>query len=176
MAFKPFPSSHTVASADLNDLVGNYDRSTSEVDAVNTAAETTMYTRTIAAQAMSSDRTLRLRIIADYLNDSGSARSITILIKLGGTTIATISVGGIGVSATRLAGSFEVEIQNRGATNAQLISVRAPNFSSNTIIEALPVTAAIDTTAARDLVVTAQHSAAHASLSYRKRGATLELL
>ena len=56
MAFKPFPTGHLVASADLNDLVGNYDRALADVDIVNTVTETAVYSHTITASHIGSQR------------------------------------------------------------------------------------------------------------------------
>jgi hypothetical protein len=165
-----------VTSAFLNDLTANYDRSTSDVDVVNTVSETTIYSKTIGANHLSTDRRLRLELTADYLNDSGSARNLTVRLKLGGTTITTVSVNGISASATRYAASMFFRIQAKGATNSQIIDVSYPNFSSNALLVALPVTSAIDTSVAQTLAVTVEHSAAHTSLSFRKRSVALELM
>lgn len=173
---KPFVPNEFPTADDLNDLVSIYERSTSEVDVVSTVTETTVFSKTITGGHVSNNRSLRLRIVADYLNDSGSNRNVTIRVKLGGTTLATVVGSSVPASASRLPAGLEILIQARGATNAQLVSVRHPNFTSQgTVIESLPATAAVDTTVNQTLAVTVEHSAAHASLSWRKRGADLEL-
>lgn len=78
MASKPFSSGHDLTAADVNDLVGVYDRSTSAVDVVNTAVATSLWSKAIAANALSTDRMLRVTILGDYLNNTGISQALTL--------------------------------------------------------------------------------------------------
>ena len=176
MAGTPHVSGTVIPSADLNDRTKVYDRSTSEVDVNTTTAETAVYSKSIGAGHMSTDRMLRLRIVADYLQNSGTP-NITIRVKLGGTTILTITGSTIAASATRRGASLLIEIMNLGATNSQVVTAVAPDWAVGPkLIEQLLQTAAVDTSVAATLEVTVQHSASSASISYRKKSAILELV
>ena len=87
MAAKPFASGHILDAADVNDLTGILDRSTSTVDVVSTVTETTIYTFSVPANAMSTNRMLRLTMIGDVLNNDGTNRQFTVRIKFGATTM-----------------------------------------------------------------------------------------
>lgn len=176
MASKPFPSLHNFSSADANDLVGILTRLPAEVDVVNTAVATTIFTFSIPANAMSTDRMCRLTVLADYLNDTGVARDVTVNVSLGGVVLANVGGSAIAASASRYAASFRVEFGNRGAAASQMIATWIPDFSSvNRTIQSQNTTA-VDTTIAQTLLVQVTHPVASASLSYRKRYAMLELL
>lgn len=189
MADKPFPSGHDLTAADVNRLVGILDQSTAEFDLVNTAAGGTMYDKSVAANAMSTDRLLRCTILGDYLNNSGTSQSLTMSVQLGGTllwgdsTTATITT-----SAVRRLFRLTFEIANLGSASVQTLSgfwvLSAPvagsgaglgAIDSGSVNAPLAGTGAKDTTGALTLAWTAQHGAASTNISLRKKYALLEL-
>lgn len=190
MAAKPFASGHVLGAADVNDLTGVYDRPTAEIDVTNTTVETTIFTKSIAANAMSIDRMLRLGIYGDVLN-SGAGRNLTYRCKFGATTWYQQSRG-MTDDADRYPFALELMIRNLGAANSQFATGRLFEgsltpatvglssidggagrshvlFSSNGLLT-------LDTTAAVTLAVTVQWDAASTSASFRRRHAILELL
>jgi hypothetical protein len=193
MAAKPFASGHVLAAADVNDLVGLLDRSTSSVDVVSTTTATSIYDLAVAAAAMSTNRILRLTILGDYLNNNATA---TFILRIRDTVAGVLlnqTSNSIGTSADRRPFRIVIEIQNLGVTNSQLISAHvqlggvggsgiigignmatAPN--SEILNHVIGSTATLDTTVARTLQVTIEHNASSANQSFRKRAAWAELL
>lgn len=202
---KPFAVGALPGAADLNALVGRHDAATAEIDVVNTTTETVLYTKSITANHMSTDRMLRLNVIGDYLNDSGAARNLTVKVTFGGTTLYLSTFGNVAVSATRRPFRVEVLLANLGVTNSQFMSgviylgsatltsggavgigeVQGGHETTDSVLGAAKVkvtpfatngVAALDTTVARTLEVLVTHSAANASLSCRRKYGLLELL
>lgn len=180
---KPFATHSFPGASDLNDLVGVYDRPTSLIDVVSSLTETTIYTKSIGAGHMSTDRTLRLSLRGDYLNNSGGPRQPVIKVKLGATTLLTDTLSTVAASASRYPWRFDVEIDNLGATNSQWVNARlemgvaggGPRVSE-TLDGLLFATGAVDTTVAQTLVVTITLDTNSASHSWRRLKGVLELL
>lgn len=165
------------------------DRDLDEVEIVNDSAETSIYSHSIPADQMGGTGGFRLIIGGDYLNDSGSSRSLTIKVKLGATTALTSAAMSIPDVATNRRKWFLEVVCLNSATDAQKWLVRwtiGPSNAANFATEnpgtasggdgAGYGTSAEDTTGALTLDVTMDHGAAHASLSVRKEIAILEEL
>lgn len=162
-------------------------------DIVNTVAETDLLNDeiTIPANAISTNRVLRLVLLGDYLNNSGSAQGITWRLKLGASTIL-----GNAQSATQFASSanrrwarFTVEIGAQASNSiwAQLTGsvgnttspsvagistdVEPPGFQSAT--SGLQT---INMAVAQTLKLTIVHTAANANLSIRCHYAVVEIV
>lgn len=105
--------------------------------------ETTLKTFTVPANTIGINGHLRITIL---VGGSGTNDTKTIRMKFGGTTFMTA----VSVSAN-ISGRFVIDIYNRGAANSQVGAVVSNGFSSTAI-----VTAAIDTTLAKDIVITGQ--------------------
>jgi hypothetical protein len=184
----PFVVGENPTAAKLNTGVYVYDQSPSAVDVVSTATETTVYSKVIGAGHMSSDRTLHCTITAEYLNNTGANRDLTVRIKFGGTT----HFGHVGTFVSdpdRYSFPIAFSIQNLGAANvnflqgwwgisgspaagsvAGVVQSGSPSwFMSNGNMT-------IDTALAQTLEVTVQHSVSSASLSFRKKYANLEMV
>lgn len=194
MAFNaPLVDDEIPSSAKWNTAVAVYDRNNTEIDVVNTVTETTVYSKSITAGHMSTDRTLRLELSGDYLNNSGATRDVRIRVKFGGTVIWNDDATFV-VSANRRRWRIEVNITNLDAANSQDLdglffasSATAPTNGIGEIDEAPATTGkkvevfgqsadpAIDTSVAVTLAVTAENNAANASLSFRKKKAILYL-
>lgn len=169
-----------------------YDLSTSELDLVSSAAETNIYTKAVAAGDMSTNRTLRCTIIGDYLNNSGSARTLLLGIYMltGGTPLWKDVTGtSIAASATRREWRIVFEIANLNSASVQKLAgeftITAPTAGSgggigdidgNALVAPFGGAATQDTASAWTLYFTAQHGASDANLSFRKKYALLEIL
>lgn len=157
-------------------------------DVVSTTTETDLLNGeiTVAAGLMSTNRMLRAVLLADYLNDTGVSRNLTLKVKLGATTLWG-ELQAVATSATRRVLAIEFTIANLGAANSQFLcgTVFYSNPTAGSVagigdldgIGGSPVsgTAAEDTTAAKALAVTATHSVADAGLSCRLRGALVRI-
>lgn len=164
-------------------------QSGTQIDVVNTAVETDILSYSLAGNTLGSHGSLRLTLLCDYLNNTGSNRTLTVKVKLGATTMWGDANTAIATNAARRMVQISLMLGNMAATNAQIMqgyytltSVTAGGFGGIGDLDA-PVnpgafmgTATEDTTAAKTLAVTVTHSVADANLSLRMRYAVLELL
>lgn len=170
-------------------------RTTTLVDVNNSTTETTLFTATVPAGVMGTNRTLRLQIDGDYLNNSGLTltTSETLRIYFGGSVIWADAGKAHAASANRKPLSITVRITNAGATNSQVLggTITLGGSPSTTGIgeygddeidaqtaigHATASPPAVDTTAAQTLSVSVQHGQAATTISYRLYSATLELV
>lgn len=102
------------------------DRKTSATTINNTAAETTIYSYTIPAGTVDADGELRLTLLSEFLNNTGSNRGLTIKVKLGGTTVIEYTTGTTAFStgSIRNLAPMTVWLSAKGATNSQIVSLR----------------------------------------------------
>jgi hypothetical protein len=108
----PFVASEIPSSAKMNTLVGVYDRSTTEVDVVSSAAATSLYGYNIGAGHLSTNRMARMTILGDFLNNTGSNATFTLRVNVGaGTSIDDLS-NTIGTSPSRRAFRIVAELTN----------------------------------------------------------------
>lgn len=207
------PGSITIAST----ASGALDKVTSATTVSNTAVETTIYTKSIAGNTITSSGKLRLTLLGTITDTTtGATATITYRLKFGGTTLATVAVntsdtGSVSDSSpatttqnrnigSAAASKVAVELVNLGATNSQFGELRAHQLAAHvltgsaanaasqawtdSVIVDAPLhenkgaagTAAIDTTGAATLLITAQWSGASPSRSYTMKYASLELL
>lgn len=159
------------------------DKDTSDTTVANTTTETTIYSKSIGAGALGTNNTLRLTIqITDLSFFSSGSDAVTIRAKFGGTTFATaVFTNTSSGSKTGLLGKIEVMLNGENATNAQLGHVLFINSISSTDVDLSSTavgtgTAAVDSTAAQNLVVTAQWNSANAQNTITKSHAILEVL
>lgn len=175
-----------------------YDRATTTVDVQTSIAETSIYSKSIAANDMGMNRMLRLTLLGDYLHNNVAGDTLTFRVKFGGTTFyANPGTLGAVLGAARHPWQLTLCVANLGATNSQMIEgqlgpVEDPNQNAPTtgIGQALSsagaqqrvaglgisTLAAIDTTVAQTLDITVQWSASSANNSWRTRYAVLELV
>lgn len=196
---RTFSASAVLAGAHLNEHRDNfrevgrsYVMSTATTDVASSSTETSIFSQSIAANDLSTDRLLRLTVFGDYLHNNGTGDTLTVRLKLGATTILSDTTNfSATIGAGRQPWQIEALLANAGATNSQYASLRLIAPPAN---EAAPGTgigdlegitlgllgnsaaAAEDTTAARTLDLTVQWSVLHANNSFRKRYAILELL
>ena len=168
------------ATDPATNLVTIYDRSIGNpaVDVVNTAAETTIYSKSIPGNTIGIDGALRILVEGDYLNNTGGAGTVQVKFKFGGTTVLDTGALGFGGSANRTPITFDVLLGNLGVTNAQRVRGRIDAYATpvtNGMFATTSFTAgigqyaglAIDTTTAQTLQITVTLGSANALLEYR---------
>jgi hypothetical protein len=182
-----------LASGMVGRVAGSYDlnNSTTESSLISgvTASSTTGFK--VPAGTMSSAAAIRLVVVSDYLNNTGSNQSCTIKIKFGGTVFYGDAVTPISASSTRYPTPIEVVLSNIGATNSNVLEGIVPAWGGGApaagsiagIVGAitdrrviLSSLETIDTTVDQYLDVTATHGAANTNLSIRRLAAFAELL
>jgi hypothetical protein len=88
---------------------------------VNSAAEANIFSYVIPAGQLGDDRTLKLEMAGDLLNNSGASQSITFRVSVGGTLWAD-STGNIAASPNRRPWRWELNFSNLGAANQNYLS------------------------------------------------------
>jgi len=166
--------------------------STNAADAiVNDNTERTLYTYTLPEYTLIDLRTVRLRLLGEYLNDSGLARQMTLRVKLGGTTLYDDAITGITNDPAIRPFQIEIVLASLGTSSDQEMwgHLRLGNVAATTTglgdIDSNPFaqnrhfsssgSTTIDMTQARALAVTVQHGAVSGSLSIWLRHALLEV-
>lgn len=174
---------------DVEDLVGVQNQVATDVTVVNTTTETSIYSYSVPAATLDTNRLLRLTIFGDILANSGTP-NLTVRVKFGGTTIYADATANFSASATRRPFFFQILLAGDGATNAQVLGgwlfVGAIGTATtgtgdlgvdeNQGVAPIANTAALDQTSAQTLDVTVQWSAANASVECRAKHAVLERL
>ena len=150
------------------------------VDVVNTATETSIYSKSVPGNTIGIDGALRITVEGDLLNNTGGTATLEVKVKFGGTTVLDTAAISYGAGANRMPVTLQVLIGNLGATNAQ--RVRGLMFAYGTgvgitnglMLLTAPYTLigqyaglAIDTTLAQTLQVTVTLGSASANLEYR---------
>lgn len=188
LAAQAAAGNHTHANA-----VSVFDRIVSDTAVTNTASETTLYSKVIDAGSLGTNKRLRLTIEGKYLNNSGAGRTLQVKLKYGATTLIDVTSISITNTANERAFKWVAELSARDATNSQFASLVGQMASvngaaasgtgdfydasavANYAITAIG-TAAEDSAAEKQLVVTVTHSAADANLTVTLHAAILELL
>lgn len=147
----------------LNATVKKISLSSSNTTVTGTAAETTLYTVSIPANTLSTSNGVRFRIAITDLDMTNNPTTLTIRVKYGGSTVATVSTGAITTTPSNLTGYIEGCVISAGTTSSQegqgILFVTEAGASLFTAYG----TSAVDSTASQDLVITAQFSTATGS-------------
>ena len=169
-------------------------RVSTDVVVNNTTAETTVFSYSVPSGTLGTDKALRLVVIGEVLNSTGTARTVTWRGKYGGTQFAGCSLATIALSTNRLIVAIVATIHADGATNAQtaIMQVWVGSTTGVTGGDSAQTYAsvagqghaisghtslAIDSTLAQNLDVTVQlGGAASTVLEYALRSAYLEVL
>lgn len=161
-------------------------RGSTVVDVVNTVTETAIFTTSIPGNLLLTTLGLRLKLIGDYLNNSGGASNLEIKVKYGATTIFDTGVISMSAGATRRVVDLEFMMVAQNATNAQVSKGTLQIGATGTVAGVAASSAfyfiaahnsiAEDSTAAKTFQVTVQHGTAASTISGRHIGATLEWL
>lgn len=100
-------------------LVKDYLRDVTQVEVVNTVATTDVFNEAVAAGTLSTNRKLRLTMIGDVLNNTGSNQTLRVTVAYGATTVADTSSMSIATSASRRPVWLEAEIDAANSATAQ---------------------------------------------------------
>jgi hypothetical protein len=166
-----------------------YDYSSADNDINTTAAETSLWSKTITGGDMGTNGVLVLRMEGDSLYNRNVADTLTIRLKFGGSAVVgdAYTFPSHALSASRYPWLMDIRVANRGATNSQLVTLNwRGGYGTPTVAGIgnlltdfddgfITNTAAVDTTSDQTLQVTVQWSASSANNSWRKRLATLHL-
>lgn len=167
----------------ITDAVQVLDRDVIVHDVTNTTTETTVYSKTVVANTLSTNRSLRLTLDGDWLS-SVTARTTTVRVKFGGVVVAEITIN-FAADANRRAVRIVSTITAKNATTDQAAvttasvgGAAAAGIAMANGLTATAIHSAVGrvTTADQDLVVTAEHSNAETTLSFRAQIVVLELL
>lgn len=180
------PSFRALVNADIPSNVSVLDRDVTATTLASSTTETTVFTSTIAANTLGSTKQLRLILIGDYLNNSGGNDTFTLRTKFGATTVLSAAPS-LSTSANRRTVRLEVLLSAENATNAQRVNgvcmfqgtsngVAGSMESSPVVMLGSHASVAEDSTGALAFVVTAQHGASSANISFIAHSAVLELL
>jgi hypothetical protein len=166
------------------------DRSVASQDINTTAVETSIYSFSVPANTLSTNRMLRLSLICDYLNNSGTTKFITLKVKYGATTLYSDTTNTIATDASRHAVYMVILLAANNATNDQVLggyvnlgdaggtTSGLGDFADDEIMAhtAIGGESAEDSTLAKTFTVTITHSASDALTSFRRHVAILELV
>lgn len=178
----------TVQWYETRDVVVVLSRDTALQSLANTVAETSIFSYSVPGGTLGTTRMLRLTMIAGYNNNSGANRNITIRLKYGATTLVTLGINGVPASASTRFFKLEALLTANNATNLQVGTLRVMVGGAgqgNIATDLTSVDPAIfenladapeDSTAAKTLTVTAEHSFAHAALTLAAHARHLELV
>lgn len=136
---------------------------------VNSSAEITLLSFTLAASAMGANQGIEIFAFFDALNNSGSNRTATVKLKYGATTVASDTSQNMATSANRKNGLYHFILRNAAATNSQVGSLLGKVHNDGGAVVYLQTmnsgVGAEDSTTALAVTVTFQWSAAHANTS-----------
>ncbi len=153
----------------------------------NTTTATDVYSFSVPASTLLTNRRLRLELDGVYLNNSGASRNLTFAITFDSTTVGSFSVNTIPASASDRyykATAFITGFNSASSQDCQatfmLTGAGATQIATDAALNPSAflqlATLSKDSTGALTLAVTVTHSAANANLSITCRTAILELL
>lgn len=167
-----------------------YKKATAAVTVASSTAETPVLTETIPAGTMGTTGMVRVSMENGYLNSTGSNQVFTIRVKFGGTSFMGHAVTS-NTNANQYPANLEFTIANLGATNSNFMrgvwyppnvgggspgSVAGLLGTGSTFPFTSTGAQTIDTTVDQDIVVTVQHGASSASLSFTRQHYMVEFL
>ena len=152
------------------------DRQTGMVDVANTAAETTLYSFLMAPNTLYNNRSVRLEMYGDYLNNTGGNETFDLRLKLGSTTMTTLS-GTFSTSASRRYWRWSILLSADSSLNAQQAYFLVASMNTVAGLSGDPFgTATVDALQPLAIGVTMDWNTASANLSMRRQFASLELI
>lgn len=164
------------------------DKSTTEQDVNNTNVETSIYSYSVTAGILSTNRALNLRLTGSYLMNVAPGPTLAFKVKFGGTTVLNASSITYGSqSASRAPFWLEVLINNNNSASSQRIvgtlvaglQQATGGFSataSGNFLSGFYDSLAVDTSSAQTLQVTVQHSSSNSALSFKRYAAVTQLI
>ena len=169
------------------------DKNTTTVTVTNSFTETTLYTVSVPANTLGTNKMLRVTMGGTYLNNSGATKSMVVSIKYGATTLYSDTSAAL-FSGTALRGwRLEFILAANAATNAQKLigsfgmshggATTTGTGDSNVMIGdndgsygLLYGTSAIDSTVAQTLLVTVTHNASDVNTTITRYTVITELI
>lgn len=169
---------------------GDLSRAATLLDVVNTVVETSIFSFSVPANMLGTNRMLRLTLFGDYLNNSGAGSTLNLKVKFGATTLYSEITASFASSAQRRAMNLVLWLAAQNSASAQVLGglfALASNAAATTGLGDLnanatlsnPIgqaTSAEDSTAAKTLDVLVTHGVAAATISARRFYACLELV
>ncbi|MFN0146284.1 MAG: hypothetical protein ACKVT1_07225 [Dehalococcoidia bacterium] len=161
-------------------------RAAALLDIVNTAAESTVFSATVPANALGTDRAVRALLTADYLNNTGANQTVRLRVKYGATTLYDDISGALATNAARRAARVEAVIAAQGSASVQSlggsVSMSAAGGATAGLGDLAGVTVSVPVSGAAaensantiTFAITITHSVANAALSFRRQYAVLE--
>lgn len=178
----------TLAGADLTSAaaVRVLDRKVTSTTVVSSVTETVVYTFSVPANTLSTNKALRCTLLGDYFNNSGGNANLAIKGKFGGTTFYTAAVAAFTSSATHRGQYLVMYLQALNATNAQAVytnwisigsggvsgAATSAEFTFYGFYEAM----AEDSTGALTFQITVQHDTNAATVSFKELSVLLEVV
>lgn len=189
---KTWVASELVDHADMNLEIRDHlgavvrvlDRDVTVTTVASTVTETTVYTYTIPANTLSTDRAVRLTHYGLLTNNTGVDRTPTIRLKFGGTTLFAYTPT-LTTNATGRLWTVHAIVAPANATNAQRTSfesmISTPTADANLANAdghgfGRHFGLTVDTTATVTIAVTMQHSVSDANMTYAAHTTFLELM
>lgn len=101
---------------------GPRDRVSSTTEVVNTTTETTFYSYTVPGGALGTDKRLRVDLILDFLNNTGSGQTFTLKVVFGATTMFVDTTGTLATNTARRPIRLSVWLSADGSASAQILN------------------------------------------------------
>lgn len=165
-------------------------RLVTELDIVSSTTETDLLAYTVPASTLGTDKALRVVILADYLNNSGSGKTFTLKIKYGATTMYSDVSTSFTAAATRRAVKIEFtlfaknSVTSQGMVGNMRVGIETAATTGvgdlaaddTTMATFIGVNAAENSALGKTLSATITHSASASTISFRRVYAVIEVL
>jgi len=168
-------------------------RLVAEQDIVSSTTETDLLAYSVPAGTLGTDKAVKVVILADHLNNSGSARTFTLKIKYGATTMFSDASCSIPSGATRRPITIEFILFAKNSTTSQGVvahirtghattpATGLGNFGSTDTTDlatgtVIGVNAAENSAVAKTLSCTITNSFSASTVSFRRLYAVIEVL
>ena len=155
-------------------VVGVINRSPTTTSVDSTVNETSIYSFTVPAGLLETNRTLRVHMVATFLNNTGNnTRTYRLRVKLGATTLLDKTTASVASNATAVDLSGLITLSNANSANAQVAGMHFLGERAGVVVGTLVDTGAgaVDTSVAQTFDVTVTHSFSSASQVFTKLAA-----
>lgn len=147
------------------------DRSISSLAVTNTTAETTVYTLSLPASLLATDRAIRVTLLGRIQNTSGGNVVYTAKLKYGTTVVGTPTL--TIATASDLASRMEGHLLANSSTTAQIAQI---SFQGESTFSQKRGTATEDSTVAKSVTITMTLDTASSSATFTKEAVLVELI
>lgn len=153
---------------------GMIDTNSATVSVGATTTETSVYSFTVPAGLLETNRTLRVHIIATFLNNTGNnTRTYRLRAKLGATTVLDKTTASVSSNATAIDLSGLIILTNAGSSSSQVAGMHFLGERAGTVIGTIvdTGTSSVDTSSDQTFDVTVTNSFSSASQVFTKLAA-----